>query len=97
MYGSEVVAIALRLTAKYWSETLHSLFGCSYYIDAGAKGYSYDLTPIQLPGRSRLDLSWSYIASKKVLLHIGCTNVLGTTNYWGIEPDPLSPTEGVSP
>lgn len=85
----------LRLTAKYWSETLRSLFGCSYYIDAGAKGYSYDLTPIQLPGRSRLDLSWSYIASRKVLLHLGCTNVLGTTNYWGIEPNPLSPTEGV--
>ena len=85
----------LRLTAKYWSETLRSLFGCSYYIDAGAKGYSYDLTPIQLPRRSRLDLSWSYIASRKVLLHLGCTNVLGTTNYWGIEPDPLSPTEGV--
>ena len=84
-----------RLTAKYWSGALKSLLGCSYYIDAGAKGYSYDLTPIQLPGRSRLDLSWSYIASKKVLLHLGCTNVLGTTNYWGIEPDPLSPTEGV--
>ena len=84
-----------RLTAKYWSGALKSLPGCSFYIDAGAKGYSYDLTPIQLPGRSRLDLSWSYIASKKVLLHLGCTNVLGTTNYWGIEPDPLSPTEGV--
>jgi len=84
-----------RLTAKYWSGALKSLLGCSYYIDAGAKGYSYDLTPIQLPGRSRLDLSWSYLPSKKVLLHLGCTNVLGTTNYWGIEPDPLSPTEGV--
>ena len=84
-----------RLTAKYWSETLRSLFGCSYYIDAGAKGYSYDLTPIQLSGRSRLDLSWSYLPSRKVLLHLGCTNVLGTTNYWGIEPNPLSPTEGV--
>ncbi len=84
-----------RLTAKYWSGALKSLLGCSFYIDAGAKGYSYDLTPIQLPRRSRLDLSWSYIASKKVLLHLGCTNVLGTTNYWGIEPDPLSPTEGV--
>lgn len=83
-----------RLTAKYWSGTLKSLLGCSYYIDAGAKGYSYDLTHIQLPMRSRLDLSWSYIASKKVLLHLGCTNVLGTTNYWGIEPDPLSPKEG---
>ena len=84
-----------RLTAKYWSGALKSLLGCSYYIDAGAKGYSYDLTPIQLPRRSRLDLSWSYIASRKVLLHLGCTNVLGTTNYWGIEPDPLSPTEGM--
>ena len=83
-----------RLTAKYWSGALKSLLGCSFYIDAGAKGYSYDLTPIQLPRRSRLDLSWSYIASKKVLLHLGCTNVLGTMNYWGIEPDPLSPTEG---
>ena len=83
-----------RLTAKYWSGVLKSLLGCSYYIDAGAKGYSYDLTPIQLPMRSRLDLSWSYIASKKMLLHLGCTNVLGTTNYWGIEPDPLSPKEG---
>ena len=83
-----------RLTAKYWSGTLKSLLGCSYYIDAGVKGYSYDLTPIQLPRRSRLDLSWSYIASKKMLLHLGCTNVLGTTNYWGIEPDPLSPKEG---
>ena len=83
-----------RLTAKYWSGALKSLLGCSYYIDAGAKGYSYDLTPIQLPMRSRLDLSWSYIASQKVLLHLGCTNVLGTTNYWGIEPDPLSPKEG---
>ena len=83
-----------RLTAKYWSGALKSLLGCSYYIDAGAKGYSYDLTPIQLPIRSRLDLSWSYIASQKVLLHLGCTNVLGTTNYWGIEPDPLSPKEG---
>ena len=83
-----------RLTAKYWSGALKSLLGCSYYIDAGAKDYSYDLTPIQLPMRSRLDLSWSYIASKKMLLHLGCTNVLGTTNYWGIEPDPLSPTEG---
>lgn len=83
-----------RLTAKYWSGALKSLLGCSYYIDAGAKGYSYDLTPIQLPRRSRLDLSWSYIASRKVLLHLGCTNVLGTTNYWGIEPDPLTPTEG---
>ena len=83
-----------RLTAKYWSGALKSLLGCSFYIDAGAKGYSYDLTPIQLPRRSRLDLSWSYIASKKVLLHLGCTNVLGTTNYWGIEPDPLSPKEG---
>ena len=83
-----------RLTAKYWSGALKSLLGCSYYIDAGAKGYSYDLTPIQLPMRSRLDLSWSYIASKKMLLHLGCTNVLGTTNYWGIEPDPLTPTEG---
>ncbi len=83
-----------RLTAKYWSGALKSLLGCSFYIDAGAKGYSYDLTPIQLPRRSRLDLSWSYIASKKVLLHLGCTNVLGTTNYWRIEPDPLSPTEG---
>ena len=83
-----------RRTAKYWSGVLKSLLGCSYYIDAGAKGYSYDLTPIQLPMRSRLDLSWSYIASKKMLLHLGCTNVLGTTNYWGIEPDPLSPKEG---
>ncbi|MBF1413601.1 MAG: TonB-dependent receptor [Porphyromonas sp.] len=83
-----------RLTAKYWSGALKSLLGCSYYIDAGAKGYSYDLTPIQLPRRSRLDLSWSYLPSKRVLLHMGCTNVLGTTNYWGIEPDPLSPTEG---
>jgi len=83
-----------RLTAKYWSGALKSLLGCSFYIDAGAKGYSYDLTPIQLPGRSRLDLSWSYIASNKVLLHLGCTNILGTTNYWGIEPNPLSPTEG---
>ena len=83
-----------RLTTKYWSGALKSLLGCSYYIDAGAKGYSYDLTPIQLPMRSRLDLSWSYIASKKMLLHLGCTNVLGTTNYWGIEPDPLSPKEG---
>ena len=83
-----------RLTAKYWSGALKSLLGCSYYIDAGAKGYSYDLTPIQLPMRSRLDLSWSYIASKKMLLHLGCTNVLGTTNYWGIEPDPLSAKEG---
>ena len=83
-----------RLTAKYWSGALKSLLGCSFYIDAGAKGYSYDLTPIQLPRRSRLDLSWSYIASKKVLLHLGCTNVLGTTNYWGIEPDPLTPAEG---
>ena len=83
-----------RLTAKYWSGALKSLLGCSFYIDAGAKGYSYDLTPIQLPMRSRLDLSWSYIASKKMLLHLGCTNVLGTTNYWGIEPDPLSPKEG---
>ena len=83
-----------RLTAKYWSGALKSLLGCSYYIDAGTKGYSYDLTPIQLSMRSRLDLSWSYIASKKMLLHLGCTNVLGTTNYWGIEPDPLSPTEG---
>ena len=83
-----------RLTAKYWSGALKSLLGCSYYIDAGAKGYSYDLTPIQLPMRSRLDLSWSYIASQKVLLHLGCTNALGTTNYWGIEPDPLSPKEG---
>ena len=84
-----------RLTAKYWSGALKSLLGCSFYIDAGAKGYSYDLTPIQLPGRSRLDLSWSYLPSRKVLLHLGCTNVLGTTNYWGIEPNPLSPTEGV--
>lgn len=84
-----------RLTAKYWSGALKSLLGCSYYIDAGSNGYSYDLTPIQLPIRSRIDLSWSYIASQKVLLHLGCTNVLGTTNYWGIEPDPLSPTEGV--
>ena len=83
-----------RLTTKYWSGALRSLFGCSYYIDAGAKGYSYDLTPIQLPMRSRLDLSWSYLPSQKVLLHMGCTNVLGTTNYWGIEPDPLTPTEG---
>ena len=83
-----------RLTAKYWSGALKSLLGCSFYIDTGAKGYSYDLTPIQLPMRSRLDLSWSYIASKKMLLHLGCTNVLGTTNYWGIEPDPLSPKEG---
>ena len=83
-----------RLTTKYWSGALKSLLGCSYYIDAGAKGYSYDLTPIQLPMRSRLDLSWSYIASKKMLLHLGCTNVLGMTNYWGIEPDPLSPKEG---
>ena len=83
-----------RLTTKYWSGALKSLLGCSFYIDAGAKGYSYDLTPIQLPMRSRLDLSWSYIASKKMLLHLGCTNVLGTTNYWGIEPDPLSPKEG---
>lgn len=83
-----------RLTAKYWSGALKSLLGCSFYIDAGAKGYSYDLTPIQLPMRSRLDLSWSYIASQKMLLHLGCTNVLGTTNYWGIEPDPLSPKEG---
>ena len=84
-----------RLTAKYWSGALKSLLGCSFYIDAGAKGYSYDLTPIQLPGRSRLDLSWGYLPSRKVLLHLGCTNVLGTTNYWGIEPNPLSPTEGV--
>lgn len=83
-----------RLTTKYWSGALKSLLGCSYYIDAGAKGYSYDLTPIQLPMRSRLDLSWSYLPSQKVLLHMGCTNVLGTTNYWGIEPDPLTPTEG---
>ena len=83
-----------RLTAKYWSGALKSLLGCSYYIDAGSKGYSYDLTPIQLPMRSRLDLSCSYIASKKMILHLGCTNVLGTTNYWGIEPDPLSPKEG---
>ena len=83
-----------RLTAKYWSGALKSLLGCSFYIDAGAKGYSYDLTPIQLPRRSRLDLSWSYIASRKMLLHLGCNNVLGTTNYWGIEPDPLSPKEG---
>lgn len=83
-----------RLTTKYWSGALRSLFGCSYYIDAGTKGYSYDLTPIQLPRRSRLDLSWSYLPSQKVLLHMGCTNVLGTTNYWGIEPDPLTPTEG---
>lgn len=83
-----------RLTAKYWSGALKSLLGCSYYIDAGTKGYSYDLTPIQLPRRSRLDLSWSYLPSKRVLLHMGCTNVLGTTNYWGIEPDPLTPTEG---
>ena len=83
-----------RLTAKYWSGALRSLFGCSYYIDAGTKGYSYDLTPIQLPRRSRLDLSWSYLPSQKVLLHMGCTNVLGTTNYWGIEPDLLTPTEG---
>ena len=92
---SHVSPHTFRLTAKYWSETLRSLFGCSYYIDAGAKGYSYDLTPIQLSGRSRLDLSWSYLPSRKVLLHLGCTNVLGTTNYWGIEPNPLSPTEGV--
>ncbi len=83
-----------RLTTKYWSGALRSLFGCSYYIDEGTKGYSYDLTPIQLPRRSRLDLSWSYLPSQKVLLHMGCTNVLGTTNYWGIEPDPLTPTEG---
>ena len=92
---SHVSPHTFRLTAKYWSGALKSLLGCSFYIDAGAKGYSYDLTPIQLPRRSRLDLSWSYIASKKVLLHLGCTNVLGTTNYWGIEPDPLTPTEGV--
>ena len=91
---SHVSPHTFRLTAKYWSGVLKSLLGCSYYIDAGAKGYSYDLTPIQLPRRSRLDLSWSYIASKKVLLHLGCTNVLGTTNYWGIEPDPLTPAEG---
>lgn len=83
-----------RLTTKYWSGALRSLLGCSYYIDAGTKGYSYDLTPIQLPRRSRLDLSWSYLPSQKVLLHMGCTNVLGTTNYWGIEPDSLTPTEG---
>lgn len=91
---SHVSPHTFRLTAKYWSGALKSLLGCSFYIDAGAKGYSYDLTPIQLPRRSRLDLSCSYIASKKVLLHLGCTNVLGTTNYWGIESDPLSPTEG---
>ena len=91
---SHVSPHTFRLTAKYWSGALKSLLGCSFYIDAGAKGYSYDLTPIQLPRRSRLDLSWSYIASKKVLLHLGCTNVLGTTNYWGIEPDPLTPAEG---
>lgn len=75
-----------RLTTKYWSGALRSLFGCSYYIDAGAKGYSYDLTPIQLPRRSRLDLSWSYIASKKVLLHLGCTNVLGRRTTGGLSP-----------
>nr|WP_311470338.1 TonB-dependent receptor [uncultured Porphyromonas sp.] len=76
----------LKANLRYWARSLSSLIGVSYYIDSGATGYDASLEPVSIPHRQRLDLSWTYVISPRMVIYTGCQNILGTTNYWGFDP-----------
>lgn len=87
---------AAKASLRYWARSLSSMIGLACYLDAGATGYDASLTPISIPSRSRLDLSWTYVVSPRLAIHAGCQNILGTRNYWGFDPSyPASDPDGL--
>ena len=87
---------AAKASLRYWARSLSSMIGLACYLDAGATGYDAYLTPISIPSRSRLDLSWTYVVSPRLAIHAGCQNILGTRNYWGFDPSyPASDPDGL--
>lgn len=86
----QVAKHLLRTTFKYWIRSLRSLLAISGYWDSGAQ-FAGGVT---LPNRSSLDLSLSYLPSPRVILHLGVTNLLGSTNYWGVDPSAPTAEDG---
>ncbi len=85
---------SFNITLKYWVAPLKSLIGAAYNIASGAPYYS-DSTPYEklgdTPLRNRLDVSWSFLPKQWIIVHFGCTNVLGYRNVYGYEYSKLTP------
>jgi hypothetical protein len=77
-------------TFKYWVKSIKTMAGSSFHIDAGAVHYSDRQTERKTPGRSRLDVSLSYVPTTSVIVHASCQNVLGRRNIYGYEYTPDS-------
>ncbi|MDR3338765.1 MAG: TonB-dependent receptor [Candidatus Symbiothrix sp.] len=85
---------AFNIVLKYWIAPLQSQLGTSYNIAAGTP-YYMESTPYdrlgKTPFRNRLDMSWSYLPSKQVIIHFGVQNVLGYTNVYGYRYSDIHP------
>ncbi|MDR2926842.1 MAG: TonB-dependent receptor [Cytophagaceae bacterium] len=79
---------SFNVVLKYWIAPLKSLVGAAYNITASAPYYS-EVAPYDklgnTPLRNRLDVSWSFLPKQWIVVHLGCTNVLGTRNVYGYE------------
>jgi hypothetical protein len=83
----------LNMTTKYWFSPIRSMLGASFFIDSGATFYDKegDLSiQRKSPYRHRLDVSWSYLPAKGVIIHFSCQNVLGRKNIYGYEHSSIS-------
>lgn len=85
---------SLNVVLKYWINSLKSLVGVAYNIAAGVPHYSETAPYNKLgntPLRNRLDVSWSYLPKQWIVIHVGCTNVLGMRNVYGYEYSQQTP------
>jgi hypothetical protein len=85
---------AFNATLKYWINSLRSMLGANYNIASGAPYYSAAQPYAKLgttPLRNRLDISWSYLPTDWIIIHLGYQNLLGYTNIYGYEYSSLTP------
>jgi hypothetical protein len=81
-----VSPLVFNVVLKYWMSPLKSMLGVSYNIASGLPFYSetppYDRLG-STPFHNRADLSWSYLPSGQVVVHLGVQNVFGYRNVYG--------------
>jgi hypothetical protein len=85
---------SFNIVMKYWIAPLKSMLGSSYNIASGTPYYNESFPYDRLgktPFRNRLDMSWSYLPSKQVIIHFGVQNVLGYTNVYGYHYSKIHP------
>jgi hypothetical protein len=73
---------------KHFVKTLHSQIGFSYSWNDGYKYHNPNIAgemQSKTPDFNNLSVSWSYLPKPNLIIHVECSNVLGSKNIFGYQ------------